>query len=115
MFFSLFFFGFGFYAAWVALTLNLSNQHLRVGPNEVYSEWGTASAPQSSLIDFRQLDCVALRHKLNGKDDRRFLVGTTKNGDRIELPVGDLLQFALKRVFLNATRHDVNLDFPPLD
>lgn len=112
---SLFFFGFALYAGWFALTSDMSNQHVRVSPNEVYSEWGMRSDPASVSIDFRELERLALTSKLEGENRRRYIVGTTKHGTTIEMPVNDLVQVALKRVFLNARTHNVKLDLdgPP--
>lgn len=108
--FSLFFFGMALYAGWFALTFDMSNQHVRVSPDEVYSEWGTRTDPVSVSIDFRELEQLALTSKLEGENRRRYIVGTTKHGTTIEMPVNDIVQVALKRVFLNARIHNVKVD-----
>ena len=108
---SLIFFGVALYAGWSSLTSDLSNQHVRVSPNEVYSEWGTRSAPVSVAIDFRELERLTLTTKLEDAKPRRFIVGTTKHGTTIEMPVNDIVQVALKRVFLNARLHNVELEW----
>ena len=107
---SLFFFGSAICTGWFALTSDTSNQHVRVSPNEVYSEWGTRADPVSASIDFRELKQLALRSQQEGDKLRRYIVGTTETGTTIEIPVNDIVQVALKRVFLNARMHNVELD-----
>ncbi len=109
--FSLFFFGFALYAGWFAVTSDMSNQHVRVNPDEVYSEWGTMSDPVSVTINFRDLDRLALASKMEGENRQRYIVATTRTGTTIEMPVNDIVQVALKRIFLNARIHNITLEF----
>lgn len=108
------FVGCGLYVGWTGLMLDTSNHHVRVWRDGVYSEWGSVDAPQSVEIDFRELDTLALVTEREGDSERRWIVGTQKNGDTVRIPVNDLLQVALKRVFAYASTHDLQLEFEDL-
>lgn len=108
------FVGLGLYVGWTGLTFDTSNHHVRVWRDGVYSEWGSVDDPESAELNFRELDTLALVTKRVGDSERRWVVGTLKNGDTIKMPVNDLVQVALKRVFAYASTHDLQIEFEDL-
>lgn len=107
---ALFFVAMGLSVGWTGLAIDTSNHHVRVGPDDVYSEWGSKSRPESVAIDFRDLEQLSLVNETDGDKKIRSLVGHQKSGGTVRMPVNDLVQLALKRIFVNASVHKVRLD-----
>lgn len=108
---ALFFFGMGLFSAWTGMTLDTSNHHVRVSRDRVYSEWGTKQDPVSATLNYRDLESLTLLTESDGETDRKWIVGRQADGEVVRMPVNDLVQVALKRIFAYATAHGIELRF----
>jgi hypothetical protein len=109
--FSLPFLAIGAWATWSFLSLDISNSHVKVGPDGVYSEWGTSSDPQSQSIDFTTTDAILVTTRLDGDRHRPYIIAANKSNGSTSMPINDIVRHAMTRILKNAEKHELPVTF----